>query len=255
MKLVMWGVTAVVLLAVGVAIGAALEGEEAASPGAAAKSGAAAQPTAIPTITPEAGVVHEPEEDELAANGASTPTPPRTRKPPVFVACDPNIRAKAGTTTCAFAQNVFYEYWYSWNYAELEAFAAYSPAADEWFDMTCTGAGTVRCTAGDGGEVRFPMSAVVAYTEHNANAYAADHTVSATPDDYGYEAPEYSEPADSESGNCDPSYEGACLDPSSPDYDCEGGSGDGPDYTGRVEIVGGDPYGLDRDGDGVACES
>jgi hypothetical protein len=55
-------------------------------------------------------------------------------------------------------------------------------------------------------------------------------------------------------GNCDPNYTGACLDPSSPDYDCEGGSGDGPDYTGRVEVVGDDHFDLDRDGDGVACE-
>ena len=54
--------------------------------------------------------------------------------------------------------------------------------------------------------------------------------------------------------SCDPNYEGACLDPDSPDYDCEGGSGDGPDYTGTVRIVGDDPYDLDRDGDGVACD-
>jgi hypothetical protein len=55
-------------------------------------------------------------------------------------------------------------------------------------------------------------------------------------------------------GGCDPNYAGACLDPNSPDYDCEGGSGDGPDYTGRVEVVGDDHFDLDRDGDGVACE-
>jgi hypothetical protein len=53
---------------------------------------------------------------------------------------------------------------------------------------------------------------------------------------------------------CDPSYEGACLDPSSPDYDCEGGSGNGPDYTGPVRVVGDDPHGLDADGDGHGCE-
>jgi hypothetical protein len=55
-------------------------------------------------------------------------------------------------------------------------------------------------------------------------------------------------------GRCDPNYAGACLDQSSPDYDCEGGSGDGPDYTGRVKVVGDDHFDLDRDGDGVACE-
>jgi resuscitation-promoting factor RpfB len=54
--------------------------------------------------------------------------------------------------------------------------------------------------------------------------------------------------------NCHDSYEGACLDPNSPDYDCAGGSGDGPDYTGYVTVVGPDEYGLDGDGDGQGCE-
>jgi hypothetical protein len=53
---------------------------------------------------------------------------------------------------------------------------------------------------------------------------------------------------------CDPNYAGACLDPVSYDYDCEGGSGDGPDFTGEVRVVGDDHFDLDRDGDGVACE-
>jgi hypothetical protein len=55
--------------------------------------------------------------------------------------------------------------------------------------------------------------------------------------------------------NCDPNYEGACLDPTSADYDCAGGSGNGPDYTGPVRSVGSDPFDLDRDGDGLACEN
>ncbi len=55
--------------------------------------------------------------------------------------------------------------------------------------------------------------------------------------------------------NCDPNYEGACLKPDSADYDCEGGSGDGPDYTGPVRVVGDDPHGLDADGDGTGCQN
>ena len=35
------------------------------------------------------------------------------------------------------------------------------------------------------------------------------------------------------SRECDPNYSG-CLDPNASDYDCAGGSGDGPKYTGRV---------------------
>lgn len=58
-----------------------------------------------------------------------------------------------------------------------------------------------------------------------------------------------------DSPECDPNYAGACLDPNAVDYDCRGGSGDGPLYTGRVTVVGSDHYGLDRDGDGVGCES
>ena len=55
--------------------------------------------------------------------------------------------------------------------------------------------------------------------------------------------------------DCDPNYEGQCLDPNSPDYDCQGGSGNGPDYTGPVTVVGDDHFGLDRDGDGSACDA
>lgn len=62
------------------------------------------------------------------------------------------------------------------------------------------------------------------------------------------------QPTTDESDRCDPNYEGECLDPDSYDYDCEGGSGDGPQYAGLVEVVGDDTYGLDRDGDGTGCD-
>ena len=55
--------------------------------------------------------------------------------------------------------------------------------------------------------------------------------------------------------NCDPNYTGACLDPNAEDYDCFGGSGNGPLYVkGPIYVVGVDHYDLDRDGNGVACE-
>jgi hypothetical protein len=58
------------------------------------------------------------------------------------------------------------------------------------------------------------------------------------------------------SPSCDSSYKGACLNPNASDYDCAGGSGDGPYYVqGPITVVGDDHYGLDRDGDGIACES
>jgi hypothetical protein len=53
--------------------------------------------------------------------------------------------------------------------------------------------------------------------------------------------------------SCDPNYSG-CLDPDAYDYDCLGGSGDGPRYTGLVQVLGDDHFDLDRDGDGIACD-
>src|SRR6266566_4808687 len=54
---------------------------------------------------------------------------------------------------------------------------------------------------------------------------------------------------------CDPNYSGACV-PIASDVDCAGGSGDGPAYVqGPVRVVGTDIYGLDRDGDGIGCET
>jgi hypothetical protein len=73
--------------------------------------------------------------------------------------------------------------------------------------------------------------------------------------DYAAKQAAKAEEAPEDGGDCDPNYAGACLKPDSSDYDCEGGSGDGPDYTGPVQVVGSDPYDLDRDGDGSACET
>jgi hypothetical protein len=53
--------------------------------------------------------------------------------------------------------------------------------------------------------------------------------------------------------SCHPSYSG-CLKQNAGDYDCAGGSGNGPNYTGAVEVYGSDPFDLDRDNDGMGCE-
>ena len=54
-------------------------------------------------------------------------------------------------------------------------------------------------------------------------------------------------------GGCDANYR-PCV-PIAADVDCAGGSGNGPEYVrGPVEVVGSDPYDLDRDGDGIACD-
>jgi hypothetical protein len=51
---------------------------------------------------------------------------------------------------------------------------------------------------------------------------------------------------------CTPGYT-PCLAPAA-DYDCLGGAGDGPAFTGPVSVLGPDVYDLDRDGDHAACE-
>ena len=53
------------------------------------------------------------------------------------------------------------------------------------------------------------------------------------------------EPSGSGSG-CDPNYSG-CVPAYPPDVNC-------PEVDGPVQVLGSDPHGLDRDGDGVACE-
>ncbi len=55
--------------------------------------------------------------------------------------------------------------------------------------------------------------------------------------------------------NCDPAYPDACLHDGIGDYDCAGGSGNGPNYVeGPIRVLPPDPFDLDRNGDGVGCE-
>jgi beta-lactam-binding protein with PASTA domain len=59
----------------------------------------------------------------------------------------------------------------------------------------------------------------------------------------------------SDESGCEPGYD-PCLESGAGDYDCEGGTGDGPNYTGTVSVDQsyGDPFDLDRDGDGIGCD-
>jgi micrococcal nuclease len=55
--------------------------------------------------------------------------------------------------------------------------------------------------------------------------------------------------------NCHPSYTGYCLSVGTGDWDCAGGSGNGPNYLPvTVRVVGYDEFELDYDGDGYGCE-
>ncbi len=48
---------------------------------------------------------------------------------------------------------------------------------------------------------------------------------------------------------------GGCIRQGVGDYDCAGGSGNGPNYArGPVRVVGTDVYRLDSNHDGVGCQ-
>jgi beta-lactam-binding protein with PASTA domain len=62
-------------------------------------------------------------------------------------------------------------------------------------------------------------------------------------------------PSTTPSRSCDPSYPDVCLDPNAVDYDCAGGSGNGPKYVeGPIRVLPPDPFDLDGNGDGWGCE-
>jgi hypothetical protein len=135
--------------------------------------------------------------------------------------CDANIAIKRATTSCAFAENVFYGYWKAQDQGD-DALTAYSAVTEQSYPMSCTSGTNVVCRAGDGAEVRFPSAAIRAYTAENAAHYAATHdTGPSNPADGGSASP--GDDGGSGGGSdCDPNYEGQCLDPNSPDYELRG---------------------------------
>jgi hypothetical protein len=76
---------------------------------------------------------------------------------------------------------------------------------------------------------------------------------------YAFDAPpQPREPAPQQpppTSNCDPSYPDVCIPIGAADYDCAGGSGNGPNYIqGPIRVLPPDPHGLDGNGDGIGCE-
>ncbi|MEU4311486.1 hypothetical protein [Nocardia sp. NPDC024068] len=59
--------------------------------------------------------------------------------------------------------------------------------------------------------------------------------------------------ATAQPAQCHSSYT-PCV-PITSDVDCIGGTGNGPEYTARVTVIGPDEYDLDRDGNGIGCEN
>lgn len=124
-------------------------------------------------FTPDSGFAGTMGEWDVR-NAPSSGTPPAGgTAAPSFTACDPNISVETGTTTCAFAQNVFYEYWTSGRSSDV---SAYSPVTGQTYATQCSNSGgQIGCTTTSGAEVRFPQSAVDAYDQAQADRYAATH--------------------------------------------------------------------------------
>src|SRR3954454_20578309 len=76
----------------------------------------------------------------LVATPARTPRHHHRRKPKpmLLTACDANIKVRAATTTCGFAQNVFYEYWRTSLSDDPSSIQAYSAAGAQAFVLRCT---------------------------------------------------------------------------------------------------------------------
>jgi hypothetical protein len=174
------------------------------------------------TVVTVVKTVEAPSAHAARRTGSKRKLQTTVRSAPTFVACDSNISARNATTTCPFAENTFYEYWSS---GEALSIRAYSPATRQSYRLKCRGGTTVRCTAGDGAEVRFPASAVWAYTDDQARSYAANADLGpadptpidagsyASPDDEDYSSSDdegydpYSSPDDGGYGDQIPNYD------------------------------------------------
>jgi hypothetical protein len=104
----------------------------------------------------------------------------------------------------------------------------------------------------NGGEQSSTSTVTTAIPQAQAPVVLAEFTL---PGDLVGTSVQLAAPAPRAASPCDPNYSGACV-PIASDVDCAGGGGNGPAYVkGPVYVVGKDIYGLDKDGNGVGCES
>ena len=93
--------------------------------------------------------------------------------PVSYTNCAGSVSVKSDTTTCEFGNNTFYEYWTS---GQSSSLSVYSPVTGRTYATECGSEGAeIVCRDDDGGEVKFPQSAVDAYSQSQADSYAADH--------------------------------------------------------------------------------
>ena len=108
-----------------------------------------------------------------------------------------------------------------------------------------------------GGANSDPFETVVKTVEGRSRTVTLTETVTETKEKTVTEQEDPVQPAgksgndDTDSDSCSDSYEPACIDPS------DGSNSVSCRQVGEEDFssIGADPYGLDPDGDGVACES
>jgi PASTA domain len=127
-------------------------------------------------------------------------------------------------------------------------------AKDRLADQGLTAETTYQATG------RYPAGTVISQSRKAGAGVLPDTTISLVVAKAPSPPPSTAPPAPAPTApprDCHPSYPDVCLRPDASDYDCEGGSGNGPAYvSGPLRVLPPDPFGLDgNDNDGWGCES
>jgi hypothetical protein len=117
----------------------------------------------------------------------------------------------------------------------------------------------LRATVRYRSSARHPAGTVIAQSRRGGAGVLPDSgitlVVAKAPPPPPTTAPPPPPPSTAPSRDCDRSHPDVCLDPAADDYDCAGGSGNGPEYVdGPIRVRPPDPFDLDREGDGWGCE-
>ncbi len=87
--------------------------------------------------------------------------------------CDSDVDAWRPRTSCAFARNVFYEYWVA---GQISPVMVHDPTLSRALPTRCrVGVARVLCSTADGRRVRIPIVALEMYSDDLAADYAASH--------------------------------------------------------------------------------
>jgi endonuclease YncB( thermonuclease family) len=112
------------------------------------------------------------------------------------------------------------------------------------------------CSGGSGNGPYYTVSGVV-YQVTGADPYGLDSNGNGRGCESGGSSGGGSGGSGGGGSSCTPGYSPCLVYHGGADYDCSGGSGNGPYYTAAgvtYSVTGSDPYGLDSNGNGLGCE-